>query len=86
MPAVSIKDIPSRDIGFKKYVESGSWQCPKGGAHFWLHIEGKAWRCQKCDQPKDFQCPDYAWNDRMDAGKLFGVSGIFDTMQRGLIQ
>jgi len=86
MPAISVKDIPSRDIGFKRYVESGSWQCSKGGAHFWLHIEGKDWRCRKCGRPGHFDYPEYVWNDRMDAGKLFGVSGIFDKMQRSLVQ
>lgn len=82
--SISVKNIPSRDIGFKKYVESGSWQCPKGGAHFWLHIEGKTWRCGKCHQPRDFDCPEYVWNDRGDARTPFGVSGIFDIMQKGL--
>jgi len=85
MGSTSVKDISAREIGFRKYIDSGSWQCPKGGAHFWLHIEGKNWRCRKCGQPGHFDCPDYAWNDRMDAGTLFGVSGIFDNMLRGLV-
>lgn len=85
MPALTVKDIPSQEIAFKRYAESGSWQCSKGGAHFWLPTEGKTWRCRKCGQPREFHCPDYVWNDRMDVGALFGVKGLFDAMQRSLV-
>lgn len=85
MGSTSVKDISAQEIGFRKYIDSGSWQCPKGGAHFWVHSEGKTWWCRKCDQTREFDCPDYVWNDRMDGGALFGVSGIFDKMLRGLV-
>lgn len=82
MPALSIHHEKPRDIEYNNYLKSASWQCSEGGAHFWIHAHGKTWHCQKCGQPREFHCPDYAWNDRMDASVVFGVSGLFDVMQR----
>ena len=82
MPALTINQAQSGDMVFRRYVESGSWQCPEGGAHRWVEM-GKGsgvYRCSKCKQAREFQVPEYVWNDKIDA--LFGVSGAFDALQR----
>jgi len=54
---------PTNAVAFKRYVESGVWQCPKGGAHRWAHVISITWRCTKCNIAREFPCPDY--DDRM---------------------
>ena len=61
---ISIKNGASiNTLHFNKYLESGSWQCPVGGAHIWVEIKDNQWRCRKCHATREFKCPDYIWND-----------------------
>ena len=85
MPALTINQAQSGDTVFREYVQSGSWQCPKGGAHRWVHMDGDAWMCLKCGMAREFNVPEYAWNDKMDLDMLWGVAGAFDTLQRSLV-
>ena len=78
----SIKPDKAYHLGDRCYADSKVWQCRAGGAHFWILIEGATWQCRKCGDTREFHCPDYVWNDRMDRLTFFGVSGLYDAMQR----
>jgi len=75
---------PTNAVAFKKYVESGVWQCPKDSAHRWIPFEGNTWICTKCENTTEFPCESYDYDDRMsnamywdscrDVDKLFSYS------------
>ena len=72
---------PSVTAGFRKYVASGSWRCPAGGAHKWLHIEGNKWRCAKCPAEKVIECANYGWNDRIIYNLVWGAYRDIDALK-----
>jgi len=47
------------DKDYAKYLRSGVWKCPAGGAHKWVHIDGFKYRCTKCPAEREFLVPDY---------------------------
>jgi len=68
---------------YRRYVESGVWRCPGGGAHHWVCTNGNKWACIKCEDTKTVTCPEYGefvWSDRLDG--VFGVKGMFDGGRR----
>lgn len=72
---------PSVAAGFRHYVASGSWRCPAGGAHKWIHIEGDTWRCTKCLAEKVIKSPDYAYNDRISYNLVWGAYRDIDALK-----
>ena len=73
---------PSVAAGFRKYVASGSWRCPAGGAHKWIHMEGETWHCAKCPARKQIACEDYGWNDGMSYNIFWGMYRDLDALKR----
>jgi len=66
---------------YRRYIDSGAWRCPEGGAHFWLCENGTK-RCVKCNDTRKVVLPDYAWNDSSGTIATFGVRGVFDAERR----
>ena len=66
---------------YRRYVESGVWRCPGGGAHHWVCTNGNKWQCIKCENTKTVTCPEYGefvWSDRLDGNYgTFGIKGTF---------
>ena len=60
---------------FQRYVQSGAWQCPKGGAHRWVEVETASgiYRCSKCHQAREFPIGDYSRVCRLDFGLGFSL-------------
>jgi hypothetical protein len=87
MPKSSTTVIPSAEKEYRRYIESGSWQCLKGGAHRWVEVvKGTGvYKCGKCNQAREFKTPEMAFNDGYGGGLMFGVRGAFDALQRGLV-
>ena len=66
---------------YRRYVESGAWCCPEGGAHFWVCRNGTK-QCVKCSEARQIVVPDYMWNDSAGTIGTFGVRGLFDAERR----
>lgn len=78
-------DKPSNAIMFRRYVESGVWQCPTGGAHRWIHAFGITWRCTKCNMAREFPCPDYDYDSAMSTAMYWDSCRDLDRLARGLV-
>jgi len=61
------REAPSNTLQFNKYLNSGSWRCLKGGAHFWIPVEGDEWQCQKCHSTREFSSSECPWTEVMSA-------------------
>lgn len=79
------RDKPPNERAFSEYVQSGSWQCSKGGGHHWVQVEGDKWRCVKCGIPREFKCSDYDLDSSLAGDVVFGVAGLFDASQRSWV-
>ena len=66
---------------YRRYVESGVWCCPEGGAHHWVCTNG-AKQCVKCHDVREVVIPDYMWSDSAGTIGTFGVRGLFDAERR----
>jgi len=79
----------SEAVNYRRYVESGTWRCPKGGAHKWVEVVAGTgvYRCGKCKHTREFRTPEIAFTgpDSCGGGAIFGVHGVFDAMQRGYV-
>lgn len=66
---------------YRRYVESDSWRCPAGGAHFWVCTNGTK-HCIKCSGTRNIVYPDHVWNDNPVTIGVFGIQGTFDVESR----
>ena len=77
-------DKSSNALQFKQYVDSDTWKCPAGGAHFWVPIAGDDWECQKCNITREFKSPDYVWNDIMGYARPWSMYRDIDALRQSI--
>ena len=70
------------DLEFKRYMKSGMWRCPAGGAHFWVATDGALWKCAKCSMERQFPMSSYGHGCYWDNREYWRSLGVLHTLAR----